>query len=64
MYEISQILDCSLDRQTLSILVSLCENGVDPKALATVVQELRKEALALKVRIFFEHQILKKCLGP
>jgi hypothetical protein len=27
--------------------VSLCENGVNPEALATVVQELRREATTL-----------------
>jgi len=50
LFEMSQILDCSLDRQTLSILVSLCENGVDPKALANVVGELRKESMALRAK--------------
>jgi len=38
-----------LDRQTLSLLTSLCENGVNPEALAHVVKELQKEAMALKV---------------
>jgi len=38
-----------LDRSTLSILVSLCENGVNPEALALVVKELRRESDALKV---------------
>ncbi len=44
LYEISQILNCGLDRETLSLLVSLCENGVNPEALAAVVKELRKES--------------------
>ena len=47
LYEISQILNCGLDRETLSLLVSLCENGVNPEALAAVVKELRKEAATL-----------------
>lgn len=38
-----------MDRSTLSILVSLCENGVNPEALALVVKELRRESDALKV---------------
>jgi len=31
------------------VLISLCENGVNPEALAAVVKELKKEAAALKV---------------
>lgn len=46
--EISSILDTGLDKETLSILISLCEAGVNPEALAAVVRELRREALALK----------------
>jgi len=49
LYEISQILNCGIDRSTLSILVSLCENGVNPEALALVIKELRRESEALKV---------------
>ena len=50
IYEISQILDCGLDKETLSILVSLCESGVNPEALAAVVKELRREQSAQKQR--------------
>lgn len=46
-FEISKLLDCGLDKESLAILVSLCENGVSPEALATVVQELRREAKTL-----------------
>jgi mitotic-spindle organizing protein 1 len=46
-FEISKLLDCGLDKESLAILVSLCENGVSPEALATVVQELRREATTL-----------------
>ncbi|CZR53275.1 probable Mitotic-spindle organizing protein 1 [Phialocephala subalpina] len=42
--EISTLLNADLDRQTLSICISLIENGVNPEALATVVRELRKDA--------------------
>ncbi|TFJ81069.1 hypothetical protein NSK_007712 [Nannochloropsis salina CCMP1776] len=44
MHEISKILNTGLDRETLAILVNLCEAGVNPEALALVVQELRGEA--------------------
>lgn len=44
----SQILNCGLDQRTLSILASLVENGVNPEALAKVVQELTRETEALR----------------
>ncbi|KAM7188024.1 Mitotic-spindle organizing gamma-tubulin ring associated domain containing protein [Rhypophila sp. PSN 637] len=44
LHEISTILNCHLDRRTLSICISMIENGVNPEALATAVKELRGEA--------------------
>ncbi|KAI1373771.1 mitotic-spindle organizing gamma-tubulin ring associated-domain-containing protein [Hypoxylon crocopeplum] len=44
LHEISTVLNCHLDRRTLSICISMIENGVNPEALANVVQFLRKEA--------------------
>ena len=35
MHEVSTILNTGLDRQSLRILVNLCEAGVNPEALAT-----------------------------
>lgn len=49
LYEVSKILNTGLDRNTLSILVGLCESGVNPEALAAVVKELRREGAALEV---------------
>lgn len=49
-FEISRLLDTGLDRETLSICVSLLESGVHPDALAAVVKELRREAAELKAR--------------
>ncbi|KAK3387643.1 mitotic-spindle organizing protein 1 [Podospora didyma] len=43
LHEISTILNCHLDRRTLSICISMIENGVNPEALATVVKELRSK---------------------
>ncbi|KAH8811778.1 mitotic-spindle organizing protein 1 [Xylogone sp. PMI_703] len=43
-HEISTLLNADLDRQTLSICVSLIENGVNPEALASVVRELKRDA--------------------
>lgn len=42
-HEISTLLNADLDRQTLSICVSLIENGVNPEALASVVRELKRD---------------------
>ncbi|XP_065883205.1 mitotic-spindle organizing protein 1-like [Dysidea avara] len=46
--EISRLLKTGLDDNSLRICVQLCEAGVNPEALATVIQELRREAAALK----------------
>ncbi|PSS20535.1 hypothetical protein M430DRAFT_34790 [Amorphotheca resinae ATCC 22711] len=43
-HEISTLLNADLDRQTLSICISLIENGVNPEALASVIRELKKDA--------------------
>ena len=47
LYRISKILNTNLDPATLSYCVRLCENGVNPQALATVVKELQREVKAL-----------------
>ena len=49
--EISKLLETGLDSETLAICIKLCENGVNPEALAMVIQELRRETAALKVII-------------
>ena len=43
------MLETGLDSETLAICIKLCENGVNPEALAMVIQELRRESAALKV---------------
>ena len=48
LFEVSQILSTGLDKETVGILMSLCEAGVNPEALATVVKELQREAAVLK----------------
>jgi mitotic-spindle organizing protein 1 len=49
LHQIASILDTGLDKETLRILVGLCEAGVNPDALAAVVKELRRAAAALAV---------------
>ncbi|KAF9920954.1 Mitotic-spindle organizing protein 1 [Linnemannia zychae] len=46
--EISSILNTGLDRETLSVCVSLCESGVNPEALAAVIKELRRESASTR----------------
>ena len=45
VFRMSNILDTGLDRHTLSVLIALCDLGVNPEALATVVKELRRESI-------------------
>ena len=47
LYELSQILNCGINRDTLSVLISMVENGSNPEALAAVVKEMKKENFAL-----------------
>ncbi|KAL2261892.1 hypothetical protein VTK26DRAFT_3048 [Humicola hyalothermophila] len=42
LHEIATILNCHLDRRTLSICISMIENGVNPEALAAAIKELRQ----------------------
>ncbi|XP_009787685.1 mitotic-spindle organizing protein 1A-like [Nicotiana sylvestris] len=43
VFHMSNILDTGLDRHTLSVLISLCDLGFNPEALAAVIKELRQE---------------------
>ena len=47
LHQIAKLLNTNLDPATLSICVRLCENGVNPQALATVIKELQKEIKGL-----------------
>ena len=58
LYEMSQLLNCGVDQRTLTLLVALIENGVNPEALANVVKELQRETRALKVIIFHKKMII------
>ncbi len=52
----SQLLNCGVDQRTLTLLVALIENGVNPEALANVVKELQRETRALKVILFLREK--------
>ncbi|XP_072332235.1 mitotic-spindle organizing protein 1 [Scyliorhinus torazame] len=49
LLEISRLLNTGLDMESLSICVRLCEQGINPEALASVIKELRKATDSLKV---------------
>ncbi|PIN06724.1 hypothetical protein CDL12_20723 [Handroanthus impetiginosus] len=44
VFHMSNILEIGLDRHTLSILIALCEMGLNPESLVAVVKELRRES--------------------
>ncbi|CAG8542872.1 2480_t:CDS:2 [Paraglomus brasilianum] len=54
LQEIATMLNTNLDRETLSLCVSLCENGVNPEALAAMIKELKRESAAQEVSISLE----------
>ncbi|XP_015897945.1 mitotic-spindle organizing protein 1A-like [Ziziphus jujuba] len=39
-FHMSNLLDTGLDRHTLSVLIALCDLGLNPEALAALVKEL------------------------
>lgn len=48
LMEISSLLNTGLDADTLAICVRLCESGINPEALALVIQELRRAAASIQ----------------
>ncbi|XP_012696131.1 mitotic-spindle organizing protein 1 [Clupea harengus] len=48
LLEISRLLNTGLDMESLSICVRLCEQGINPEALSSVIKELRKASENLK----------------
>ena len=61
LMEISKLLNTGLDSETLTICVRLCESGVNPEALALVIQELRREVATLKASRITSHRIKLIC---
>ncbi|KAI4871465.1 hypothetical protein NFI96_015953 [Prochilodus magdalenae] len=49
LLEISRLLNTGLDMESLSICVRLCEQGINPEALSSVIKELRRASDSLKV---------------
>ena len=48
LMQISNILNTGLDAETLSICVELCEMGINPEAIATVIKEIRLQTANLQ----------------
>lgn len=46
LFEIQKLLNCGLDRETLSIIVTLIENNVSPVAVASIIKEIKNEHLS------------------
>lgn len=46
VFHMSNILETGLDRDTLSILLALCDMGLDAESLAAMVKELHSEFTA------------------
>ncbi|VVA95196.1 unnamed protein product [Arabis nemorensis] len=44
VFRMSNILETGLDRHTLSVLIALCDLGLNPEALAALVKELRRDS--------------------
>ena len=57
--EISRLLNTGLDEETLALCLQLCENGVNPEALAEVIKELRRESALFKVSHLVSLQVQK-----
>lgn len=47
LYDISQLLGTQLDKETLATCIGMIESGVNPEALAAVIQEIRREGAAI-----------------
>ena len=41
----SMILNCGIDRETLSVLLLMIENGSNPESLAEIVKEMKTKSL-------------------
>ncbi|XP_076838584.1 mitotic-spindle organizing protein 1 [Brachyhypopomus gauderio] len=48
LLEISRLLNTGLDMESLSICVRLCEQGINPEALSSVIKELRRASDTLR----------------
>ncbi|KAK8864407.1 mitotic-spindle organizing protein 1 [Kwoniella newhampshirensis] len=50
LYDLSQLLQTGLDKNTLSVCVGMIEQGANPDTLAAVIKALRREQDTIKVQ--------------
>ncbi|KAI2668441.1 Mitotic-spindle organizing protein 1 [Labeo rohita] len=62
LLEISRLLNTGLDMESLSICVRLCEQGINPEALSSVIKELRRASDSLKVVDLWWHSLISATL--
>lgn len=43
VHELSMLLGCGLDRETVDVCLKLCDLGVNPESLSAVIKELKRE---------------------
>ncbi|XP_020578750.1 mitotic-spindle organizing protein 1-like [Phalaenopsis equestris] len=43
-FQISNVLDCGLDRHTLSLIIALLDRGINPEPLSALIRELSSSA--------------------
>ena len=46
LYQLSGVLNCGIDKQTVAIIVNMVEAGISPVAISSIVKEIRNESLA------------------
>ncbi|KAJ8101911.1 mitotic-spindle organizing gamma-tubulin ring associated-domain-containing protein [Lipomyces tetrasporus] len=46
LYEISLLLDTGVDKDAISLCLKLCDNGVNPEALANTIRDLKDRAIS------------------
>lgn len=44
IFELVKDLNLSLDREQIGLVVDLCENGVNPEVIVTIVKELHSSS--------------------
>lgn len=45
LFQLSQILNCGIDKKTLAIISNMVEAGISPVAIANIVKEIWDESM-------------------
>lgn len=49
LFDMSQLLNTQLDKESLATCIGMIESGANPEALAAVIQELRRESASINM---------------